>query len=124
VTRARTYLGLITGVLLILSSGAHSLVGWNAMSDQLQRAQVPNELQQGLAAGWHYGGAMMLTIGLIVAWLFWQRLKGRPVSTAPAALVALVYLVFSSWALVTTGEPAFALVFFVPGVLLAIASYN
>lgn len=83
-TRVRTVLGLIAGAILVLSSAAHSFLGWKALQARLVTAQAPSDLIQGLAIGWHFAGAAMLAFGIIVLAIFAKRLRGEVVSSLPA----------------------------------------
>lgn len=120
--KMRAIMGLVGGALLILSSFAHSLLGWKVMSLQLQTTQVPPELLNGLRMGWHFGGAVMLALGIVMIWLFNKRLRGEAISTFPAVVIAIAYLSFGIWALVVSDFDPFGLVFIIPGVLLLTAS--
>ncbi len=120
--KVRAILGLIAGALLILSSGAHSFLGWKGVNAELSSAGVPQDLVSGLKIGWHYGGVVMLALGMIVVVLFRKRLRGENVSTLPAVVIAIAYLAFGIWALVITGFNPFFFMFIIPGVLLAVAS--
>ena len=58
--RFRAILGLIAGVILILSSVAHSILGWKGLAREMASAQVPPDLIFSLKAGWQFGGLAML----------------------------------------------------------------
>ena len=62
-TRVRNILSLNAAILIILSSTAHSLLGWKALGAQLTAAGAPADLIGGLRIGWQFGGAAMLTFG-------------------------------------------------------------
>jgi hypothetical protein len=119
--RAREILGIIAALMLILSSAAHSLLGWPALRSELAAAEVPGDLMLGLKIGWQFGGVAMLTLGVILLVLFARRLRGGTASVVPARVVALAYLAFGAWALAASRGDPFFLVFIVPGLLLAIA---
>ena len=121
-TRARTVLGLIAGAILVLSSAAHSFLGWKGLKARLVSAQAPPDLILGLATGWHFAGAAMLAFGIIVIAIFVKRLRGEAVSTLPAVIVAILYIVSGVWAMVATGNPFF-FIFIVPGLMLAAAAW-
>ncbi len=121
-TRVRTVLGLIAGLILVLSSAAHSFLGWKALRARLVTAQAPADLIQGLAIGWHFAGAAMLAFGIIVLAIFATRLRGEAVSPLPALIVAILYLISGVWAMVATGNPFF-FIFIVPGLMLAAAAW-
>lgn len=92
--RVRAGLGLVAGVLLILSAAAHSLMGGKAMGAQMEAAHVPLDLSRGLLVGWHFGGVAMLAFGLIAVAVFAKRLRGESVSALPAVVIGLAYLGF------------------------------
>ena len=122
--RARITLGLIAGFIIIASSGAHSLLGWPRLRAALTESHVSSELIGGVAIGWHFGGAAMLTFGCIVVWLFVALLRGQAVSLLPAFLIALMYMAFGIWAFIVSDLNPFFFVFTVPGLLLAAASWS
>ena len=120
--RLRTILGLVAGVMLVLSSVAHSVMGWSVMHGQLAATTAPADLVTGLGLGWRFGGVAMLAMGIIVLDIFVARLRARPRSTFPAAVIGLVYLAFGVYAYAADPNPFYIGVFIVPGVLLAVAS--
>jgi len=120
--KTKSILGLIAGVILLLSAFAHSILGWKAMSDQLAQTNAPPDLVQGLRVGWVFGGVVMLVLGTLSISTFLKRFRGQPVSTFATALVSIAYLAFGAWAMVTTSGDPFFMIFVVPAVLLAIAS--
>ncbi|HET9039498.1 MAG TPA: hypothetical protein VFN40_04985, partial [Gemmatimonadales bacterium] len=63
--RGRLMLGLITGVLLLVSSAAHSLLGWPQFRHGLTEAHAPADLIVGLSLGWQFAGLAMLVFGVI-----------------------------------------------------------
>ena len=115
-------LGVPAGAIMIASSAAHSLLGWPQLRASLARAQTPPDLITGIAVAWHFGGVAMFAFGSLVILLFVDVLRHRSVSFLPAWLIALLYTVFGCGALFVTGNPFF-LIFVVPGVLLAAASW-
>jgi len=114
-------LGLLAGAILVLSSAAHSVLGWNRMQSSLAATNASPDLVQGLRIGWLFGGVAILTFGCVALAVFASTLRGRTVSLLPTALIAVAYLAFGVWALVTSGDPFFY-IFIVPGAMLAIAS--
>ena len=121
--KARTILGLITGVLMAVSGAVHSLLGWKALSGALTAAQTPADLIQTLGFGWHFGGVAMLAFGCIVMVVFWKRLKAVPVSLMPAIVIGTTYVVFGLGAFVAAGFDPFFMIFVVPGLFVLIASF-
>lgn len=122
-SRTRSMLGLIAGFMLIASSAAHSLLGWPQLRGALTQTRAPEDLVLGLAFGWHFAGAAMLTFGCIVLWLYVGAMRRSVVSYLPAFFIALLYLVYGAWAYAASGRNPFFFVFIVPGVLLAAASW-
>jgi hypothetical protein len=114
-------LGLVAGAMLVLSSGAHSLLGWPSQAAELAKTTTPADLATGLEIGWKWGGAAMLVFGIIVIATFMKRLRGEGVWMLPASLIAVSYLGFGAWALYTSNFDPFFFVFVVPGALLAVA---
>ena len=121
--RTRSIAGIVAGVLMLLSSAAHSLLGWPVMKAALAESHTPADLVLGLGIGWNFGGASILTFACIVLWIYVRRLRDVPVPRVPAAIISVAYLVFGTGALAVSGDPFF-LVFIVPGLLLAFASFG
>jgi hypothetical protein len=120
--RSRDVLGLIGALMLIISSGAHSILGWKGIGGELAAAQVPADLMLGLQIGWQFGGAAMLTLGVVLILIYRQRLRGVAAPVILARAVAVMYLVFGAWAVGATGGEPFPLVFLIPGAFLAMGS--
>ena len=120
-SKSRTVLGLAAGVMLVLSSAAHSLLGWPVQAAELAKTTTPADLATGLEIGWKWGGVAILTFGVIVLATFTKRWRGERVWMLPAALAGVAYLAFGAWALYRSNFDPFFFVFIVPGVLLAIA---
>ena len=120
--KIKSGLGLIAGAFLILSAGAHSILGWKAMSEQLAQTNAPPDLVQGLHIGWMFGGPVMLVFGILCIATFLRRFRGEAAPTLAPVLISIAYIAFAAWAAIVTGGDPFLMVFLVPGVLLAIAS--
>jgi len=120
--RSRDVLGLIGALMLIISSGAHSILGWKGIGGELTAAHVPADLMLGLQIGWQFGGAAMLTLGVVLLLIYRQRLRGVAASVTLARAVSVMYLVFGAWALGATGGEPFPLIFLIPGAFLAMGS--
>jgi hypothetical protein len=119
--KARNVLGLIAAIILILSSGAHSFLGWKALSARLAVTNAPADLINGLRIGWEFGGMAMLTFGIIAATIFIRRLRGDVVWMLPVTFISIFYILFGAWALFVSRDPFF-LIMLVPGMLLFAAS--
>ena len=110
------------GSLISLSSGAHSLLGWPQVRQQLTAAGVGGDLLFGMEAGWQFGGAAMLVTGVTLVILFVRRIRGEAVPTFPGLVTGVGYLAFGGWALLAHGFNPFFFVFIVPALLLLVAS--
>lgn len=121
--RARLILGIIAGVVLLASSGAHTFLGWQELAERLARTGAPPDLVTGLHIGWAFGGAAMVILGVIVIATFIGRLRGAKPSLLPVAVIAVIYMAFGAWAIAASGGDLFFLgVFVVPGAMLGIAA--
>jgi hypothetical protein len=118
----KSSLGIVAGVILILSAFAHSVLGWRAMNERLAQTNAPADLVQGLQVGWMFGGPVMIVFGILAIVTFVKRFRGERASTLAPILIAISYLGFAAWAAVITGGDPFFLIFVIPAVLLAIAS--
>ena len=122
-SRLRSILGTVAGVLMVLSAAAHSLAGGPAMRAELAKTNAPADLVQGLDAGWNWGGVAILTFGCIVLATFVRAMRGGAVDLLPARIIAVAYVLFGAAALFITSDPFFT-VFIVPGALLAAAAFG
>ena len=111
---------MLAGVVIVLSAGAHSFLGWPSIAGRLSATNTPADLVRGLRIGWQFGGVAMLAFGAIVLMTFAP--KGGPRSTRSAMLIGVLYVAFGAWALASTRDPFF-FIFLVPGVLLVTASF-
>lgn len=114
----RSVLAGIAAALMILSSGAHTFMGWSALRAELAPTGASTDLQQALGFGWRFGGVAMIAFGLIVLSTL-AGLRREPRTTRqPLLVVALAYAGFGTWAFVSSGLDPFFLVFVVPGAML------
>src|SRR5215210_8749447 len=100
--RLRNLLVIAASVLLIASSGAHSLLGWPALRAKLDAASVPADLVQGLAMGWHFAGLAMLVLGIVTLWLLRAERHGADVRL-PLFVIGGAYELFGIGCLVLLG---------------------
>jgi lipopolysaccharide export LptBFGC system permease protein LptF len=119
--KSKSIIGLVGCLLLFLSAGAHSILGWKAMSEQLAQTNAPADLVLGLEIDWKFGGPVMIAFAIICGSVFLKRLRGDRVSIFAPAVFAVMYTLFGIWALAVSGDPFF-MVFVVPGTLVGIAS--
>lgn len=121
-SRLRNVLGIVVGGFLVLSSAAHSVLGWRAIGAELAKTNAPADLVTGLEIGWKWGGAAMLVFGVIICAVFLKRYRGEPVPTGGPALVSVAYIAFGAWALMHSNYDPFFFIYIIPGLLLALAS--
>jgi len=115
-SRPRNALVIPASIILIASSGAHSLLGWPSLRAKLVAANTPPELVQGLAMGWHFAGLSMLVFGILTLWML--RVSGRTPIRLPLLVTGAAYVLFGLGCAVSIGWDPFLLTFLVPGVLL------
>jgi hypothetical protein len=118
----RAITGVVGGTLITLSSGAHSMLGWPSVRQELTSAGVGGDLLFGMQAGWQFGGAAMLVTGVTLVILFARRVRGAAIPTFPGLITGAGYLAFGLWALLAHGFNPFFFVFIVPALLLLVAS--
>ena len=122
--RWRTVAGVIAGVMLVLSSALHSLLGWTVQRTGLESIKAPADLIMGLGFGWHFAGVAMLAFGVIVLMSIAQAARARPVSLRPVLVIGIAYTLYGAWALTASGLEPFFLVFLIPGLLLLAAAWG
>ncbi|HEV7839808.1 MAG TPA: hypothetical protein VGO75_17185 [Gemmatimonadaceae bacterium] len=121
--RVRNVIGIIAGSIFILSSAAHSLLGWPSLREKLAAATAPADLTTALMIGWHFAGLAMLVFGIIVIGSFAHAIRGESVSFTTCVVIGLAYTLYGVWALAVVRDPFF-LIFIVPGLLLLAASWR
>jgi hypothetical protein len=114
--RWRANLVTAAGVILVLSSVAHTFLGWRDIAPRL--AGVDPKLVRGLEAGWYFGGISMLAFGLIAITIASEMRRGVTASLRTLLIVGASYTVFGLWALVTSGFDPFFFLFLGPGLML------
>jgi hypothetical protein len=118
----KAWIGIVAGAFLVLSSAAHSVLGWRALQAELAGTNVPADLAFSLEAGWHFAGVAMLAFGVQTVGIFRQRLAGRQTPTWPVTVAGIVYATYGIWATWASGFHLFFLVFLVPGLALIAAA--
>jgi len=115
---------LAAGLLIFLSSLAHSFLGWPEIRPGLVAAGLPDDLVGALAVGWHFGGVAMAALAIIVL-LAWRRARrGDAAGLEAVGVVAAAYIVFGAAAFVLRSFAPFFLVFIAPGVALAACAWG
>ncbi len=108
--------------MLVLSCGAHTIMGWDAVRSQLSKTNAGPELVKGIMLSWMFGGMAMLVMGAITVLLFGARIRGQAVSLEPTRVISIGYVVFALWVAFSSDFDPFFLVFLAPAVLLGLAS--
>ena len=113
------HLMIAVAALLLLSSGAHGVLGWKMLHAALVTAAAPDDIVRTVAIGWFLGSAAMVAFGLVVL-VAWRRSRRRDGSGLhAAAIVAAVYFLFGLGAFLYSGfNTHFLLLFMVPAGLL------
>ena len=121
--RLRLVLGYLGGVLLVVSSAAHTLLGWRALSASLAQTQAPADVVTGLAIGWYFAGVAMFTFGCIVIWEMANVGRRGSLALWPVLLIGVMYAAFGVWARIVSNLNFFLLAFVIPGALLVMAAW-
>jgi len=112
----------VVAAFLVLSSLAHGILGWKAMSAELVRTGTSPDLLADLATGWYLGSVAMVAFAVIV-FVTWLEARGkRSAGRAAAATIALTYFTFgllAFWFRSFNGH--FLVAFVIPGALLGVA---
>lgn len=119
----RNVLGFVGGALVLVSSAAHTFGGSQGIIPELAKTNGAADLVAGLAAGWYFGSAAMLIIGVTVVLQFLEVRRNPSASLRATQVTGLVYLAFGLGVLAITRE-RYAAFFIVPGVVLAAASWG
>jgi hypothetical protein len=120
--KTRIALGYLAGVILVLSSAAHSLMGWPGIRAALARTNAPADLVAGMKMAWYFGALAMLLFGVIIIALFRGAQQGRPLPALVVPAIGLGYLAFGLNQFVVSGYDPFMAVFMLPGALLLAAA--
>ena len=123
-SKARNILGVITGIVLILSSAAHSFLGWKSMSEQLRGSGAAPDLITGLAIGWNFAGVSIFMFGCLIIGVFAMRLRGQDAPLWVPRLIGLGYTIAGIAAYQVSKQTFFLSVFVVPGVLISMAAWG
>ena len=62
----KSLLGIVAGLILIVSAYMHTVLGWRAMGAELAKTNAPADLVLGLEIDWKFGGPLMLP-GVLLA---------------------------------------------------------
>jgi len=117
-SRLRYAAGLIAASWLVLSSAAHSFVGWRQLHDRLTASGAPADLAFAVQAGWQFAGVAMLCFAIIVIVMLRTRYRDPSVSAVPVHVIGMAYAAYGAWALIVSKGDLFFLIFIIPGLLL------
>jgi len=109
---------LLTGLIFILSSGAHGILGWKMVHQALLDAGTPVDLVDTVRLGWHFGSVAMAAFGLIVL-NEWSLMGGGGGLVRPGVVVAVTYILFGAASTLASGFSLhFVFLFALPGIIL------
>ena len=109
---------LLVGLLFVLSSGAHGLLGWKLVHQALLDARTPVDVIDTVRLGWHFGSVAMAAFGVIVL-LAWNVMRGGGRPLLPATVVSITYILFGAAATIASGFSLhFVFLFVLPGIIL------
>ena len=112
----------VVAAFLVLSSLAHGILGWKAMSAELARTGASPDLVDDLATGWYLGSVAMVAFAVIVTATWWEARGKRPAGRTAAATIGLTYFTFGLLAfLFRSFSTHFLIAFVIPGALLGVA---
>jgi hypothetical protein len=99
---------MIAGTFMLLSAGAHAILGWEAQRESLGVLGTPADQVARLSAGWHFGSVAMAAFGIAML-ICGFRLKRRDYSgIAMVRIVAAAYVIYGVAAYITFDyEPSF-----------------
>lgn len=111
---------LLIGLLFVLSSGAHGILGWRMVHQALLDARTPVDVIDTVRLGWHFGSVAMAAFGVIVL-LAWNTMRGGGRPLLPATVVSAAYVLFGVGATIASGFSLhFVFLFALPGLILLV----
>ena len=123
-SKARDILGVITGIILILSSGALYFTGWGSMASRLVDAGAPDDVVARTSIGLLLATIAILLCGCVLFGVFMTRLRGLVAPLWPARLIGLAYTIAGIVAYKMSDNNFYMTIFVVPGILIALASWG
>lgn len=119
-SKLRAGLAWVCVGFFVLSAVAHSILGWAALEPEVQALGADAELVEAIGIAWRLGGAAMLIFAGLCAHTLIQRRRSPAAPLTPLVIVGGGYAAYGAWAVaVSGGEAFFAVLFLVPGLLLA-----
>ncbi|MDX2183203.1 MAG: hypothetical protein SFW08_04385 [Gemmatimonadaceae bacterium] len=117
--RARSIVGGVASLFVLVSALAHGAGGWPVQRAALAEAGADAELIRAMAAGWLFGSAAMAVFGILglrAAWVTW---RGKAESPWPMRILGGGYALFGIATIIAQRGNWFFLVFVVPGLAMA-----
>jgi hypothetical protein len=116
----RRLLVFLVGLILVLSSGVHGILGWKMVHQALLDAGTPVDLVDTVRLGWHFGSVSMAAFGVIVI-LAWSGMRAAAWPLRPGLVIAAAYVLFGVAATIASGFSLhFIFLFALPGLLLLV----
>jgi len=116
----KSFLVLLAGALMVISSAAHAFLGWPPLRGELRTAGLAGNLIGALAVGWYFGSVSMLAFGAITLRSGRLLRKGDRSGVAPVRMIAASYLIFGLAAFLSRNFNPHFLVFIFTGLLAGI----
>lgn len=111
---------LISGILIALGGAGHSFGAVAQIHEAFARSAIDPQIARLIVAVWHFAGAAMLALGLLVLRGWWVARRGQILDPAVPVVVGVFYVGYGAAALAWMKEPFWA-IFIVYG-FLAFAS--
>jgi len=113
----RAYIVIAAGLIMVLSSAAHAFLGWPALTMELAKSGVAEDLSGALSLGWYFGSVSMLAFGIITVSFGLRFKRGDRSGAAAIAVIAAGYSLFGALAIVMRGFNPHFLLFIATGLL-------
>lgn len=108
--RIRALALFLASSLLIVSAGAHAVMGERFVHEIVSARAGVASLEGVLSAGWQLGSAALLVFGVLALLGGWGAWRGRPMSPAVLSIIAAALIAYGAGALVL-GEHQYAVIY-------------
>jgi len=115
----RAILGMVAGVLSLVSSAAHAWAGWPPFHHALHDSGVAGDVIAGLRVAWYFGSVAMLTFGILTLLAAIRVLRDQPITFEAVQIVGIAYFLFGMAALLAQTLNIHFLLFIVTGLVTA-----
>lgn len=119
----RAVFGMMTGILLILSSLAHAFLGWPPIKSALTSFNVDQGLIGAITIGWYFGSVAMFVFGIIVFNNGLKVFRGDTVTRGTLYVIAIAYIIFGLAAFIVRDYNPHFLFFIAIGSLVGIYAF-